>query len=412
MSVPASKPEARSSLLLLDWIGIAGCAVILLWAAWAGYQALALIAALFVAIAGGARLWSRSALWRVSYARKVGERRAFPDDEIELTLSLTNAKLIPVPWLGLSEQIPGDLRPDSENWVPSDDTHQGSLIHTTSLLWYRRISWRYQLRCRHRGCYQLGPTKVSGGDPFGLFVREQTFPADDEIVVYPRIWPIERIEMLAGRPLGEVNAGSAIYEDPSRTVGIREYQPSDALKRINWKASARRQQLQVRVYEPTTAVQQMLVLGLEGFSNEQPEDDERFERAVSAIASLASHAVTQRQAVGLLINGGIGSAAQGICLQPGAGQDDLMRILEILARLEPRPMRPLPEFLLEDNAAVHANATYAIVTGHVDKTLVESIHQLRRQGRKAYICAIDGEWEGLDGLGVPVQGLVFGNNVQ
>jgi uncharacterized protein (DUF58 family) len=51
----------------------------------------------------------------------------------------------------------------------------------------------------------------------------------DQIIVFPRIWPLE---------------------DPLRTIDIRDYQPEDDLRHIHWKATARRAQLQVRAFEP------------------------------------------------------------------------------------------------------------------------------------------------------------------
>ena len=43
--------------------------------------------------------------------------------------------------------------------------------------------------------------------------------------------------------------------DPLRTVGVRDYHPEDSFRHLHWKATARAQQLQVRVFEPTTVTQ-------------------------------------------------------------------------------------------------------------------------------------------------------------
>lgn len=403
-------PQARSSLVLLDWVGFMGCLSILVCAVWFDVRPVALVAALLVAIAGTARLWSRSALWRVGFERELDAHRAFPDQTLTLTLRVANAKPVPVAWLNVVEQIPTALRPDSGPWAPSADGATGDLVQSLSLLWYRRISWRHTLRCRRRGCYTVGPARLIGGDAFGLYTHERSLPATEEVVVYPRILPIDRLDPLATSPVGEIRGGKPIFEDPSRTVGIREYRPTDALKRIHWKASARRDRLQVRVYEPTTTVERVLVFGLDGFGVAAFEEEERFEMAVSVVASLAHHAVAQRQAVGLLVNGGFADSERVISLKPAAGQEDLIRVLEALARVVPRPARPLPEMLLEENATMPHGATFTVVAGVVDAPLVEALTQLRRQGRSVCLCSWGGDSALPDRPGVPIQRLAFGGH--
>lgn len=404
----SSEVEQASSLALFHWAAFWGCLLVLVWAAWGGQQTIALVPALLVVASGLGRLWSRYALRRVTYERVLGEHRAFPGEEIELTVRLTNGKPLPAAWLRVEDRIPAHLAPDVPHWQPSADARGGTLIHLASLLWYRRIAWRYKLLCRRRGIYTLGPARLSGGDPFGFYARERPIPSADHLIVYPRILPIQEPSPLARQPLGDLRAGQPIFEDPSRTVGIREYRPSDALKRIHWKASARRQRLQVRVYEPTTTVQSVLVLGLEGFGNSSIEEEERFELAVSAVASLASLGIAQRQAIGLLVNGGLPDAGDYICLRPAAGRDDLMRILEALACVTPVSSRPLPELLLEENPRLPWGASLMLVVGRVDEVLLEALRQLQRQGRRVSFCAVGADSDPLVGLGVPVQRLILG----
>jgi len=396
------------ALALFDWIAFIGCLLVLTWAAWAGQRTIALVSALLVVASGMGRLWSRYALRRVCYERLLSEHRAFPGEEVLLTVRLSNRKPLPVAWLEVADEIPERLRPEAPNWQPAGDGRSGWLVHLASLLWYQRITWRYKLRCRRRGYYTLGPARLRGGDAFGFFPRERPLPATDHLIVYPRILPLGRVGMLARQPLGEMRANQPIFEDPSRTVGVREYRPADALKRIHWKASARRQQLQARVYEPTTTLHTLLVLGLEGFSDTAGEAEERFELAVTAVASLAHHGFAQRQAVGLLVNGGLPDGGGCLCLPPAAGRDDLTRILEALACVAPAPARSLPELLLEESPKLPWGVSLALVVGRLDDVLLEALRQLQRQGRRTILFAVGGEPAPPEGLGVPVQRLALG----
>ena len=72
---------------------------------------------------------------------------------------------------------------------------QGSehtLGQVVSLSWFERARLRYRLRCNARGVFTIGPVLVRTGDPFGFAGREATLPVYDQVLVYPRIVPIER----------------------------------------------------------------------------------------------------------------------------------------------------------------------------------------------------------------------------
>jgi hypothetical protein len=109
-----------------------------------------------------------------------------------------------------------------------------------------------------------------------------------------------------------------------RTVGVRDYRPADSFRHVHWKASARRQNLQVRVFEPTTAYTMILVLNVATFTwHWEGTRPELMERAVCATASIANYAVERRWLVGLAANGAMPNADQPIRVPPGRGPDQL-----------------------------------------------------------------------------------------
>lgn len=382
----SSDADHPSSLAVFDRHTILIALAILFVAAWFGQRPIAVIAGLLVACAGSAAAWSRYCLRRVTYERSLSADHAFPGEQVELTIALVNRKPLPVPWLKVDDLVPAAVRPASDNWQADGASQVGILTHIASLLWYRRATWRYQLSCRRRGCYLLGPAKISGGDPLGLYTRERPLQGSQELVVYPRLIPLEQLHLLARQPLGEMRARQLIFEDPSRLAGVREYRTSDPLKRIHWQATAKRQQLHTRVYEPTTTLQTTLALNVEGFAGDGAED--LFEHAVSVAASLANLAIGQRQAVGLLINAGIVGGESCSALRPAAGNEALMRILELLARLSALTRRPFVDFLREEAGRLPWGTTIAVISRQVDGLLVELATELRRQGRPVTICPL------------------------
>jgi len=131
---------------------------------------------------------------------------------------------------------------------------QGRLLSNAfSIRWFERINRRYRVRCYPARILPFGPVRLASGDIFGLFRRQVKDDHLDWLIVYPACFRWKTLGFPPKEPFGEVKATWRLFEDPSRAVGIRDYQPDDAFRHIHWKASARRQELQVKVYEPTTS---------------------------------------------------------------------------------------------------------------------------------------------------------------
>ncbi|MBR7744407.1 DUF58 domain-containing protein [Phycicoccus sp. BSK3Z-2] len=104
----------------------------------------------------------------------------------------------------------------------------------------------YTVRSHTRGVHRLGPLRLRMRDPFGLTLRGASLAGDGEVVVLPRVVPLE-----SGRSLGS-GIGSegtiphmvALHGEDDQT--IREYRDGDDLRRIHWPATARTGDLMVR----------------------------------------------------------------------------------------------------------------------------------------------------------------------
>ena len=80
-----------------------GLSVLLALALLAGQGLLALICILLLLTAGMTRLWDRWSLVRVSYQRELSQPRAFPDDEVELVIRISNRKPLPLVALAIRD---------------------------------------------------------------------------------------------------------------------------------------------------------------------------------------------------------------------------------------------------------------------------------------------------------------------
>src|SRR3954462_1240737 len=146
---------------------IQGLSIVLVLALLAGQGLLALICLLLLLTAGMTRLWDRWSLMRVTYQRELSQSRAFPDDEAELVIRISNRKPLPLVALSIRELVPAALQVIGYDKMLDTEGRQ-VISRSTSLRWYESVVWRYRLRCIARGAYRLGPAQIEGGDPFGF----------------------------------------------------------------------------------------------------------------------------------------------------------------------------------------------------------------------------------------------------
>ena len=226
-----------------------------------------------------------------------------------------------------------------------------------------RLTRRFTVHCTQRGYHTYGPALLSTGDAFGMFGRKGKLPAQQRLIIYPRLYTVAELGLPAKNPFGERAAAARLVEDPLRTAGIRDWQPADGLKRVHWKATARHQALLSRVYEPSQEPQMQIFLNVATLERHWlGHIPELMERAISVAGSLAALCAEQRLPVGLIANGYLPGSDQPLRLLPGRSPDQLMRILELLAATTGFAAQPIEELLLHESPRLPWGSTLLVVT--------------------------------------------------
>ena len=175
-----------------------------------------------------------------------------------------------------------------------------------------------------RGHVLIDGFELSTRFPFGFFRRRRRLRARDvDIIVYPKPEVISDklhlLPMYAGRiPSLRRGAGHDLFS-------LRDYQPQDDLRHIDWKATARSRRLTVREF--TSADERRITIILDTHLR-HGELAERFERGVVQAASLIKHFIDERAEVRLLLDQDVGPF--------GSGTEHLYRCLRRLALVTPR----------------------------------------------------------------------------
>ncbi|MBI4299498.1 MAG: DUF58 domain-containing protein [Chloroflexi bacterium] len=350
---------------------------------------LLMLALLFFLASGIARLWARFALEGVQYERRLSDSRVFFGETVTLEVSAANRKLLPLPWLEVQDEVPEELTYPKGKVSASHKPARAILSNFLSLGWYHRLTRRYPVQCLRRGYFSFGPATIRSGDLFGFFDRGITDERLDHLLVYPRIVPLETLGIPSRDPFGDLRLRRHLFEDPVQVASIRQYAPGDPLKRIHWKATARLQQLQTRVFEHTTTVD--LALFLDVRTVEPPywgKVEQLLETAVIAAASIANHAIENGYRVGLYANETYRSSGRRIALPASDHPEQLQRLLEALAHVQGLPLMSLEQLLAREGRSLPWSTTLTVITAVPVEPLLAALARYRRAGRRVALIVV------------------------
>ena len=336
-------------------------------------------------------LWSRSALVGVHYHRTFHHSRAFPGESLALTIALENRKPLPITWLQVEDEWPINFGPADESILtPGLGETSGFLVNVYTLRWYERIKRHYLLIARARGIYPVGPAHLISGDPFSLFERGlQATDKRDVLIVYPTLKPLTELLLLSNDPFGDRAVPQRLFEDPLRTVGVRDYVSGDGFRQIHWKATARHGDLQVRQFEPTRALSVSLFLNIASFEQHwRGTWTAMIEHLIGVAASVAEWSLAEGYAVGITANAPFSQSDQPLRVAPGRNRNQLTHILELLAGISYFVTQDYAQFILTESPRLPWGTTLALITGYTNEPMLTAIEQVRAGGRRIALIGV------------------------
>lgn len=265
------------------------------------------------------KIWAKLAGKKIIYHLTTDRTRVFPEEKIIFTITVENHKPVPV-WLEVEAPVDGPLNAFVES-VPFSGQQ--------ALMWYQKTRLQWQLTTRRRGIYEIGPLHTLSGDLLGFFQHESRDREGIEVIVYPRIVPLAPINVPKREFFG-IPGGESPVDDPVYILGTSDYHYGRPARYIHWKASARHQRLQEKVFDSSVQEKILFLIDVEGFAIANAE--ESFERGLEVIASLATQFDRRGCAIGLITNGLVKGFASSIAISRNSQQ--VANVLEALARLQ------------------------------------------------------------------------------
>ncbi|MFP4499140.1 MAG: DUF58 domain-containing protein [Vulcanimicrobiota bacterium] len=196
----------------------------------------------------------------------------------------------------------------------------------------------YKVTPLKRGKYKFGNIAVRVHGILGLVGRQFKINGEKEIRVYPNIRDISSYLLLARRGrLTEVGLKrSRIYGMGTEFEYLKEYQPDDEYRKINWKATARRNRLITSQYEIERSQNIFIVIEAGRMMTSRVDGIAKFDYALNAALMLSYIAMDRGDNVGLMVFDEDVKAY----LPPGKGKKQLRLIVEALYNQHPSLVEP------------------------------------------------------------------------
>jgi uncharacterized protein (DUF58 family) len=327
----------------------AGAAVVLLVAGMMlGYQELTVFgfAALFALLTAGLWMLARP---RLLVRREIRPLRVTAGDEAVAVLIVTNEMGRRSPPITASESI---NERDVGVLVPSLAAHES---YETS----------YPLPTQRRGVYAVGPLTIGHTDPLRLMEIAKSYSTTSTLIVHPGTDQVHPL------PTGRSNELDGPISSLAPQGGIafhslREYVHGDDWRLVHWKSSARTGQLMIRHNVVPNEPRLMVLLDT---SADAYENDETFEHAVSAAASLCVAALRSQFPIDLRTTAGEFLSAE----EDGPGRTAALDLLAAVRRNSGDPgLTALPGLVPDDGIAA-----LGVLTGRGSPELLGVLPQVR-----------------------------------
>ncbi len=307
---------------------------------------------------------SRPDALQINVTRTLSTNKSIPGAPVTVTVTLVNTGA------DVDEVIVIDAVPDGLELV------EGETHLLTTLPSGQPVTLSYVVR-GPRGDYRFNQVGVWASDMFELSRRQTNVPALAQMLVLPDTIGVKPIAIRPARthgfagPVSTRQAGTG-----SDFLAVRNYQPGDRLRQINWRLSAKRPD---RVLYTNTLEQQRiadvgLILDARQARDVRTSHTSLFDYSVLAAGSLAEEFLRAGHRVGLLMYG-----AGLTSVYPGYGRLQRRRILHVLGDAT-TGQHMFYENLKELPTRFFAAQSQLVYIGPADRDDVATLMTLRARG--------------------------------
>ena len=301
--------------------------------------------------------WQKDLSIQVSFAKK----RVVAGECVDIIESVGNEKWMPLPTLQVKYSLPGILDVEEDAYtlaVPGNHRYQRSIPITP----------------QKRGVYQIQNLYVVSCDFFFTRQYVKDYANKEYLYVLPK--PFEKIHLQQlGRTLfGEVEQYFALLEDPFLVSGIRQYE-RESYRAVNWKASAKMNQLMVNSYTKVSGCKIKLLVNIE--KNQMQYEEWMQERIISLANDLVTDLIKNGCELAFAINGCDYESHSAISYDFGTVNS--VQLSYALARLNVKEQSSFLEMIDQEIAQKKKDVYYVVISAYRKPDVIKRLQQFSVQ---------------------------------
>lgn len=279
------------------------------------------------------KLWCRN----LTVSLKFQDAGIWEGQESTLSEIIENRKRLPLTMLKVKFQTDRHLAFTDEKGSRTTDRYYRNDIFQIGR--WEKVTRTLPFVGGRRGFYTIREVDLVASD---LFLTAQytteTVIAHCSLYVYPRPFSHPDFQKSLKQLNGEVLAKRHLLEDPFEYRGIREYQPQDDLRSMNWKATARTGALKVNQKNYTSQKSVRIFVNLEDNGILKKEDC--VEASLQIATALLLMFLEQGMQVAFYCNGPDIINREPCILEAGGGSRQRDAVLKALARIDTSGQMP------------------------------------------------------------------------
>lgn len=289
---------------------------------------------------------------------KTEQRKFTAGDTVILEIHLERGIPLPLPYLLVEELI-------------SDESIQviNKKQHVIFPHFHKKLVCKLPFEQAPRGEHHFTNVRIKMGDLLGLVEKNTWVDCNHTILVYPAIFPVTYQAFLNRYEQGKFASQDRILRDTTMATGVRKYQTGDRFSWINWKVTARQNEIMTKEFEQRQSQDAFIVM--------DQTSCPQFEQIISFTASLLVGMIANDVQVGFLSSGN-----EQIHVPVNTGTEQGKRLLYHLAKLKEGRSLPFHEVIDREAFYFHQNTNLIFISSKLEEQWLQKViaeHSKKRE---------------------------------
>lgn len=330
------------------------------------------------------KIYDRSVGRSLSLKNRPASIKLFPEEEEILRFDIENQSIFPLINGQLTFQLGSAIKAYT---ITNKEDYWKELYLPLSLIQKKKTIIEIPIRAEQRGVARV--QNISYTFPhllnFSMLRLRYTDYYRTEVIVYPKLLPVQGIEAVYHMMQGESRLNYSPFEDIQSPLGTRDYSYSDPFHKINWNATVKTQKLQTNIYEKVVDRSFVFIVNLGTVDTKNMVSfNKNLENLMSYTAFLSEYSTKMGIPFEIFINTRKPGKTPYMHLHEGEGKAHYMHALEMLARVHKQsPILPFNTLLYQIGKQFIKPKTIIFI-GDIPNGALGILNSWKQQQRSVY----------------------------